>query len=501
MVLVTAAPKISQFTSVIPWEGRKWEVWEKTLYTSFQNPALGVALALFVVPLSVLTLPFMPLISLALLRAPPPPTGRYEVGMSDVQQKLLSMSGEPMLRMRVFYPTESPSRERPTWLPPGPAAGRYATAHGDALPFPKRVRLWLAPFLMWFIRHARMSERVSRDVPPSRAAEHGAASGWPLVLFSHGLYGCAAGYSGLCAELASHGSCVVALEHKDGSAVYTETDDGEAITYNTELEREAQQRRRVDEVRAVLGGLDDLRSQVEHLSQGELAVDSSAVTLVGHSFGSSTALRGAAELDHEKIAPKVSAVIAHDPWISGYDCQDDGTAGVPTLAVLTQSMMYPGNEEPLARVMRSVSSKAVVGGSRSEEAAVALIEARETRHQEVSDYPSINHLPLRFFCMACSRDPHSTHRQQTELAVGFLALAGVLSADDGGALATARELTRRLMTKPTAEGVTDEEGARFAVHGSVLPKAWTAPSAPVKAAPAAAAAATTPGRNSPKELI
>ena len=34
--------------------------------------------------------------------------------------------------------------------------------------------------------------------------------GWPLVLWSHGLYGCAAGYSGVCAELASHGAVVVA---------------------------------------------------------------------------------------------------------------------------------------------------------------------------------------------------------------------------------------------------------------------------------------------------
>jgi platelet-activating factor acetylhydrolase len=40
---------------------------------------------------------------------------------------------------------------------------------------------------------------------------------WPLVLFSHGLGGTRTTYSTLCADLASRGRIVVALEHRDGT--------------------------------------------------------------------------------------------------------------------------------------------------------------------------------------------------------------------------------------------------------------------------------------------
>ena len=45
---------------------------------------------------------------------------------------------------------------------------------------------------------------------------------WPVVLFSHGLFGSMELYSTICSEIASYGFVVVAPEHEDGSASYAE---------------------------------------------------------------------------------------------------------------------------------------------------------------------------------------------------------------------------------------------------------------------------------------
>jgi hypothetical protein len=45
---------------------------------------------------------------------------------------------------------------------------------------------------------------------------------WPVVVFSHGLFGSMELYTIICSEIASHGFVVVAPEHEDGSASYAE---------------------------------------------------------------------------------------------------------------------------------------------------------------------------------------------------------------------------------------------------------------------------------------
>ena len=364
---------VAGFRTTVDWNSRTWQPWEKFLFSAF-NGAKHKLVALFMMlPCLMLLLPFMPLISLLLLRAPPAPQGYYGVGLSDVQ-RLLSLNvagvGSNMLRMRVFYPASvdgSSGTSAASWLPDGQATSRYARAHPDALPFPKRFRKVFAPLLSAFLFRARLDKRVSRQATPMPAPRQ---EGWPLVIFSHGMYGCASSYSALCAEIASHGAVVVALEHKDGSAVYSETDDGDVTGHVNGQDTEDQVDRRVDEIGAVLecvndvvaeaqrgerGAVRDLSSSIEELP----TVDTSRVAFVGHSFGGATALRAAAKLEREgrstsaaagaprKAAPSVSAVVALDPWISGYNHTRHGVSAAPTAACLTQSMMYPPNEEAL----------------------------------------------------------------------------------------------------------------------------------------------------------
>lgn len=58
---------------------------------------------------------------------------------------------------------------------------------------------------------------------------------WPVVLFSHGIWGSIEMYSDLCAEMASFGAVVLALEHEDGSGLCAETAAGDPVPYSPSI--------------------------------------------------------------------------------------------------------------------------------------------------------------------------------------------------------------------------------------------------------------------------
>ena len=155
------------------------------------------------------------------------------------------------------------------------------------------------------------------------------------------------------------------------------------------------------------------------LPEGGLHLSTDCVTLVGHSFGASTVLSAAsaiakageearavadaaesdeaaraaaapaeANLDAPSLAaaaPEVTvgAVVVLDPWISGYNCSTDGAAAAPTMALMTQSMMYDTNADAVGEVLGRVAA-------RGETALFA--ELAESRHQEVNDWPMDIHV-------------------------------------------------------------------------------------------------------------
>lgn len=52
------------------------------------------------------------------------------------------------------------------------------------------------------------------------------ADRFPIMVFSHGLGGMRTTYSYICADIASHGWVVAAVEHRDGSASMALTNNG-----------------------------------------------------------------------------------------------------------------------------------------------------------------------------------------------------------------------------------------------------------------------------------
>lgn len=73
--------------------------------------------------------------------------------------------------------------------------------------------------------------RMEQPFPARAHGEPLKGKQFPLVLFSHGLFGSMEMYSEICRNLASMGMVVVAIEHEDGSACYAQNKDSEDIWY------------------------------------------------------------------------------------------------------------------------------------------------------------------------------------------------------------------------------------------------------------------------------
>ncbi|XP_018419148.1 PREDICTED: platelet-activating factor acetylhydrolase 2, cytoplasmic-like [Nanorana parkeri] len=134
----------------------------------------------------------------------PPATGPHPVGCTDV----MVGAGREGSFFRLFYPcSPSPLHKQPGWFPrPEYLAGLIA------------VRGWNSKLVHYGASVITGNPPIpviwNGDLIPSKDRK-------PLVIFSHGLGSFRTTYSSLCAELASHGFLVAAVEHRDGSACAT----------------------------------------------------------------------------------------------------------------------------------------------------------------------------------------------------------------------------------------------------------------------------------------
>ena len=132
--------------------------------------------------------------------------------------------------------------------------------------------------------------------------------GFPVVVFSHGLYGTVAMYSTLALELASHGFVVIAVQHNDGSGSWALGANGREVPHRRPPKgaeeghayvhfRRDQSEIRASEVAVVLDALPTLAAEgAPQYALPSLSgtMDYGRVLLAGHSFGGNTALTVAA---------------------------------------------------------------------------------------------------------------------------------------------------------------------------------------------------------------
>ncbi|VEU38665.1 unnamed protein product [Pseudo-nitzschia multistriata] len=206
-------------------------------------------------------------------------------------------------------------------------------------------------------------------------SNNGDSMKFPLVLFSHGLSGNMEMYSQICAQLASTGCVVAALEHEDGSASYSTKllKDGtvEAIPYKQPLPnaevpysrkkvldfRTPMLEQRVNELRRIYNYFRDEKTSVDEtittncydsnsrLVRKILAIaDPTKLHLVGHSFGGATQLLAAQKWimeGHDEKVQTEATTEAHPMSMRLSDSENPATTSTMTIDTSTSSSSPP----------------------------------------------------------------------------------------------------------------------------------------------------------------
>ena len=250
---------------------------------------------------------------------------------------------------------------------------------------------------------------------------------WPVVLFSHGLAGCADMYTSLCRSLASLGYVVVALEHEDGSGVHARTHDGKLVRYKWPDDspysrekvtkfREPFLQQRVDELNRVLIGLSAFNATTESANANDdkqlrklesvlKLIDVGNTVVVGHSFGAATAVLAAQQLPSmsgtcssggnliHRRSSALRMVVICDPW--AFSLPDETLKQATRAAPSVEPHESSGSSTPALCLMsgewtRNKERFAVDALLRAADEHGALLGAYEmpgTLHQSISDTP------------------------------------------------------------------------------------------------------------------
>ncbi|XP_042741108.1 platelet-activating factor acetylhydrolase 2, cytoplasmic isoform X1 [Lagopus leucura] len=224
----------------------------------------------------------------------PPEKGPHRVGCADV------MVGHTQqgLFFRLFYPcVPRDGAERLLWIPRYEYCSGLADVSGHS-------RRWCAPLLSIAVGSCR--------VPLSwKAPFKTCSSGYPLIIFSHGLGAFRTVYSSVCMQMASWGFVVAALEHRDSSAAMTYFCTAEAVREqwiphqqvpqgqkefyfrNNQVHHRANECARALQLfRAVSSGksIPNILPQGFDLSVLKDSIDLAKAAVMGHSFGGVTAV-------------------------------------------------------------------------------------------------------------------------------------------------------------------------------------------------------------------
>jgi len=169
---------------------------------------------------------------------------------------------------------------------------------------------------------------VARDAPPA------ACPRLPLVLFSHGLGGCALQSVFITEELARHGYVVAAPDHRDAATCGI---DGESLRLGNLHTDQSLLEPGLWTDQSEVGRLQDLREAISRVkADPQLAkiTDTKRVGAIGHSLGGYSVL-GLAGGWATWRTPEVKAVVALSPYLTPYLAQG-------TLAKLAAPVMYQG---------------------------------------------------------------------------------------------------------------------------------------------------------------
>ncbi|KJX96596.1 platelet-activating factor acetylhydrolase 2 like protein [Zymoseptoria brevis] len=291
----------------------------------------------------------------------PPYHGPYDVGTVDVEIPAADLPtpstaperAQPTVAFRIFYPCAKPTASDPSrpvrWIPQPQRQTISAFAQFIGVKSQRWANLIsYFPQQLYYISLPAHRNAKLLDPPTSKGR-------WPVTVFSHGLAGSRNAYSYVCGDLASNGTIVIAMDHRDGSSPIqyvraTATTEPHIlspvkISHEPSPEvyegRDAQLRIRLWEISVAYealmkidGGqrLENLdinastnrKERVEVLDQFDSQLDihrAGKVTFAGHSFGAATTVQLLKSIFYHRerpadagkplIAPTSDAAIMH----------------------------------------------------------------------------------------------------------------------------------------------------------------------------------------------
>ncbi|EXJ91092.1 hypothetical protein A1O1_04199 [Capronia coronata CBS 617.96] len=290
--------------------------------------------------------------SLSPIPSLPEPFGPHKVGTAEWEipiSEIPSPSPVPdpqisTIKFRVFYPTlpTATSKISAPWLPQPQRA--WSEAYASFLGASPRLSSIFARFT-FFLNYTSLP--AIADVP-LQPRDRDQSSGYPVVIFSHGLGGNFNAYSAVCASLASFGIVCVAPEHRDGSAPvsFIRSADGNIAssidyrryphtpTQEVLTSRNAQLRIRLWELEQLFTVLSSLDSGERRFSnyatapgdrssgpsdsqswKDQLDLRPGRITWAGHSFGACTMVQFVKSVYYHQSAPS----LAGTPYENDFD--------------------------------------------------------------------------------------------------------------------------------------------------------------------------------------
>jgi hypothetical protein len=237
----------------------------------------------------------------------PIPVGPHPVGTT----KLVFHQGDLHVPCKIWYPTES----------------KYCLQSNRDLYFDEE---YVGPFSFLFdipriLIHyfSSIKSHSFLDAPLSVSQER-----WPILLFSHGLYGIPELYTLLCENMASFGYVVFAPYHTDGSALHLEYPNNKYVKFkpipkgtDPKVFRTNQLNQRIMDMSCIIKKIQDksIKPMVEKCFYHQMfdgRLDPDHISIFGHSFGGITAVATSCTLN------SILSVISLDGWYEMFDIEE-----------------------------------------------------------------------------------------------------------------------------------------------------------------------------------
>jgi len=226
------------------------------------------------------------------------------------------------------------------------------------------------------------------------------SSGFPVVLFSHSFTGVKEQNSALLQEIASWGHIVVAVDHPHDAALVLYPDGSTADFRGYDMPKESEPRNwwrfRHEHARWRALDLAHALEKTVELSFDERSplrgkIDLSRVACVGHSFG------GAAAVMLAQMDPRITGVVALDPWMWPLG-RETAMAGCPCPLLVLEAPEFMWNRdifcvtngETSSLMCAATAPRAAAEADADDERRASSDDARVSRNVTTNDVNDVN---------------------------------------------------------------------------------------------------------------